>query len=76
VRGVHPPILSYYLAAAAEVDLSVFDLAGRWVATLDRGSRSQGRYSFAVGSSLKAGVYFCRLRTGRTTVTRTVVQDH
>jgi hypothetical protein len=57
--------VSFTLPARAEVDLSVFDLSGRKVATLASGSMSAGRYARDWdGGSAGAGVYFVRLRVG------------
>ena len=50
------------LPSAADVDLAIYDLAGRRVATLWRGALAAGEREFAWdGSGAKSGVYFARL---------------
>ena len=55
----------FSLAAAGEVDLGLFDAAGRCVATLARGWRGPGeqRLTWDGGRALPSGTYFARLRT-------------
>ena len=71
--------LSFDLPEAAVVELSVFDLAGRRVATLLRGRVEAGvrRVSWSGlgddGVPLSSGTYFARLVAGRTASTRKVV---
>jgi len=68
--------VSFGLPRAADVDLAVFDLAGRKVATLARGSFEAGTYSREWsgrsdrGQTLGAGVYFVRLKVGGETFTQ------
>ena len=53
---------TFSLPAAADVDLAVFDLRGRRVATLARGERGPGEHAARWdGSQAAAGVYFVRL---------------
>jgi Ca2+-binding EF-hand superfamily protein len=55
------------LQEATDVTLSVYDITGRLVQTLYRGSLSAGNHSFAFdGSRLPSGVYFVQLRAGET----------
>jgi flagellar hook assembly protein FlgD len=60
----------------AEYDLSVFDLVGRRVATVDRGQAAQGYRAITWnlrsqdGSRVARGMYFVRLRVGPTTLTQ------
>jgi hypothetical protein len=58
--------ISFSLPKSADVDLSVFDLAGRKVATLASGSLPAGQYS-RDWNGAGAGVYFVRLRVGSET---------
>jgi flagellar hook assembly protein FlgD len=57
------------------VDLGVFDLQGRKVATLVRGTLEAGNYTHAwnglddSGRSAGSGVYFYRLKVGAETYT-------
>ena len=77
--------IDYEVMGSVEVELSVFDLAGRRLRTLVSARKSPGRYSVEWdgrddrGRALDGGVYFCRLRmtgAGSQTVgasTRTIV---
>ncbi|MBK7366498.1 MAG: T9SS type A sorting domain-containing protein [Candidatus Eisenbacteria bacterium] len=50
------------LPALGDVDLAIYDLAGRRVATLWRGTLAAGEREFAWdGTHAKSGVYFARL---------------
>jgi hypothetical protein len=60
--------VSFSLPKQADVDLSVFDLSGRKIATLASGSLPAGQYARDWnGSGAGAGVYFVRLRVGSET---------
>jgi hypothetical protein len=71
--------LSFTLAHAEQVDLRVYDLAGREVARLHHGPLPQGRHVVrwdgrGFGGALAApGIYHYRLRTPSTDETRTLV---
>ncbi len=71
--------VSFGLPRAANVDLAVFDLAGRKVATLAKGAFTAGTYSRTWdgsgngGSRLGAGVYFIRLMVGGETYNQRAV---
>lgn len=55
--------IQYDLPVDARVDLAVFDLLGRRVATLVNDAREAGRHTAVfTGSGLASGVYFVRLR--------------
>jgi hypothetical protein len=57
--------VNFALPKQADVDLSVYDLSGRRVATLAKGSMPAGKYSRDWnGGGAGAGVYFVRLRVG------------
>ena len=66
----------YQLPARSDVDLAIFDLQGRRVATLWSGPRAAGRHEMrweardAGGRAVPSGVYFCRLAAGGSAVTR------
>jgi hypothetical protein len=66
----------FSLPAAADVELSLFDLAGRKVATLVSGREGAGRHSIAWHDSerLSAGLYFARFRAGTEVRTSTIVR--
>jgi alpha-glucosidase (family GH31 glycosyl hydrolase) len=56
------------------VDLSVFDLLGRNVATLVHETREAGSYSAQWNAAdLSTGLYFCRLRAGGVALTRKMI---
>jgi len=59
--------VTFALPRQSDVDLSVYDLAGRKVATLARGTLSAGEYSRQWSGGAGAGVYFVRLRVGSET---------
>jgi hypothetical protein len=60
--------VSFSLPRSADVDLSVFDLAGRKIATLAKGNLPAGQYTREWnGSDAGAGIYFVRLRVGAET---------
>lgn len=68
--------IRFDLPAAADVDLSLFDLAGQRVATLATGLRQAGSYHLRwdgrddAGRALASGMYFYRLATGNQVLTR------
>jgi hypothetical protein len=66
----------FALPTASDVDLSVFDLAGRRVATLVAGVLAAGRHSMAwhEAEQLSSGLYFIRLRVGTEVRTSTVLR--
>ncbi|MCX6841789.1 MAG: T9SS type A sorting domain-containing protein [candidate division WOR-3 bacterium] len=61
-------VVRYSLRERAQVDVQVFDLAGRCVQTLVHAEQAAGRYAVAFsrhgGVHLSAGVYFVRMRAG------------
>jgi len=58
----------FALPKQADVDLSVFDLSGRKIVTLAKGSMPANSYEYkGDGSGSGAGVYFVRLRVGSET---------
>jgi hypothetical protein len=65
--------------AGATYDLALFDVAGRRVATIERGTARAGTYTHELsfeagnGGALPNGVFFLRLRIGREILKRTVV---
>ena len=71
--------LDMSLAASAQVDVSVFDAAGRRVRVLAHGTLAEGRHSLAWdardarGSRARAGLYFVRASDGSETRTQRLV---
>jgi hypothetical protein len=72
-------VIRYDLPVEARVRLSVLDLQGRRVASLDEGTRSAGRHSATwsgsgAGGNARPGLYFVRLDAlGVSTVRRLVL---
>ena len=68
--------ISYDLEKAGQIDLQVFDLAGRLVRTLHRGSEGAGRHEKVwlgrdqAGRPVATGVYFYRLQADHEVETR------
>jgi hypothetical protein len=66
--------ISYQLAIASPVKLTVYDLLGRLVATLDEGLRQPGSHVVRWDASeLTSGIYFYQLSTPGKTQTRKAV---
>ncbi len=65
--------------AGADLDLSVYDLAGRRLATLASGRAREGRFALdwdlraEEGGRVGSGIYFLRFRLGATTTSRKLV---
>ncbi|MCP4247815.1 MAG: T9SS type A sorting domain-containing protein, partial [bacterium] len=65
----------YRLPEAATVTLRVFDLSGRIVATIVRGSQSAGDHEVTWDAGeAPPGVYFCRIHAGRLRDTRMITR--
>jgi hypothetical protein len=68
-------IIPFELAARAEVEMKIFDAAGRLVRTLVERVYEQGRHAAVWdgkdnrGAAVASGIYFCRFRTGVYTAT-------
>lgn len=66
--------LSFTLARRESVQLTVHDLLGRLVATVDRGYREAGPHTVVFDASgLPSGVYLCSLRAGGSVDVRRIV---
>ena len=61
------------------IRIEIFDVQGRQIATLANASVAPGQYTTewtgqsAAGQTVPAGVYYCRLRAGRTTAIKSLV---
>jgi hypothetical protein len=70
--------LGFTLPAPAVIRLSIFDVAGREVATLLDGEQRAGRFAvtwsgeFGTGGAARPGLYFARLRTTHGTLMRRI----
>lgn len=73
-----PTALHFELAAAGRVDLGVFDVSGRRVATLAGGTLPAGAHDARwdgrdmSGSMVPGGLYFARLQSGRRSVVKKI----
>lgn len=57
--------LSFTLPQAGQVNLAVYDISGRWIATIVDGYRQAGTHEVTFdGSSLASGIYIYRLGAG------------
>jgi hypothetical protein len=64
-------LVRYQLSVASKVELSIYDLLGREVATLVNDVRTPGAYNVTWNAAgLASGTYFCRLRAGTLQQTR------
>ena len=70
----HRTTIAFTLDRAADIELSIYDVEGKLVATLVNGEVPAGQYTseFFTGS-LPSGVYYCRLRAGAHALTRPLV---
>ena len=72
-------MIGVVLPERSVMDVAVFDVAGRRVATIASGTRSAGEHELTwdgtddAGKRVGAGVYFYRLETGGKTLTRKLV---
>ena len=63
--------ITYSLPTRSDVSLRLFDVTGREVRVLARGSKSAGAHQVTVDATgMPAGVYFQRLQVGESVVTR------
>jgi hypothetical protein len=64
-------MISYETPATGFVSVKIFDLLGREVATLINENKQAGKYQVTWNASrFMSGVYFCRLQTGASSVTK------
>ena len=71
--------IGFSLSAAGRVTLDVYDVSGARVRALAAGAYAAGAHSISWdgrndrGESAPSGIYFCRLRAGKETLSRTMV---
>jgi len=66
--------IRFALPEASQVNLSVFDITGRTVATVSRGEFGAGYHTMTFdASALSSGVYFYRLEAGSYVETKKMV---
>ncbi|WP_340105686.1 N-acetylmuramoyl-L-alanine amidase [Rhodohalobacter sp. 8-1] len=64
-------VLSYSLPESSEVSLSVYNLTGQLIATIDEGTRQAGTHNINFDAGhLSSGVYIYRLSAGNTVLTK------
>lgn len=72
-------VIGYYVPERCEVHLEIYDIKGRKVRTLVDKSQTEGTYSvdwngrWNNGSEAASGVYFYRLRAGKTTLSKKMI---
>jgi len=65
--------LSYYLPAAGQVELTLYDISGKRIAILEQGWRGAGRHTLLFSpQNLSSGIYFVRLQAGKWTAVQKV----
>ncbi|MDD4856527.1 MAG: C1 family peptidase [Candidatus Krumholzibacteria bacterium] len=71
--------IHYSIGERCQVDLRIYDPAGRTVRMLERTERAPGRYSIlwngkdGAGRGVASGVYFCRIKAGKYSQTRKIL---
>ncbi len=69
----------YSIGERCEVEIRIYDPAGRAIKVLERTQRSPGRYSIlwngtdGAGRGVASGVYFCRIKAGKFAQTRKIL---
>ena len=72
-------VVSYFLDSASEVTVSIYDIAGRKIKTLEQRFRTAGLYETAWdgtnldGQPVSSGIYFYRLQAGSATFSKKLV---
>jgi len=68
---------SYLLPTSMKIDLEIYDVLGRYVATLDEGFRSAGKHEVSWDclkiKAFNGGTYFYRLKTNKGTLSRKMI---
>jgi len=71
VRAEGPSLISFTLSRASRVRVELFDVTGTRMSLLADEWRSAGAHRLGLDTShLASGVYFCRLETGESRITR------
>jgi hypothetical protein len=67
-------VIAFRLTKPEVVRLSVFDIIGREVAVLENGKLDPGRHAYPLdATNWPGGIYFYKVKTARTTITRKMV---
>ncbi len=71
---IQPAVIRYDIPVASDVHIELYDALGRLVRTLFGGHRQAGTYELSVSTaSLTSGIYFYRIRTGSSDLTRKIL---
>ena len=65
--------LSYSLNSKENVEVAIFDIAGKQIATLINGMQSEGKHEVQINKSdlnLNSGIYFIKMMVGENTLTQ------
>lgn len=66
--------IAFRLAKPAQIKLSIFDMIGREVATIVNAKLDAGRHTYTLDATTwPGGIYFYKVKTPRTTITRKMV---
>lgn len=68
--------LSYSLNTKENVEVAIFDIAGKQIATLSNGMQSEGKHELQINKSdlnLNSGIYFIKMMVGENTLTQKVI---
>jgi hypothetical protein len=63
----------YTIPTKTYVNIELYDITGKVVATLEDGIKSPGKYEVVIGPELVAGVYFCKFKAGSFNKTKKIV---
>jgi hypothetical protein len=68
--------LVFNISETDYIDLSVFDINGRLIKTIDQGQKTKGSYSYQIDlSQEQSGIYFITLKTIKRTYTQKIVRS-
>jgi len=76
VGAVHggSSLIEYSLPQESDILLSVFDITGRHLATIEKGRMTSGVHQTTWNTAgLPGGMYYCRIQAGASSVTRSVL---
>ncbi len=71
--------ISYQLPEQSDVELSIYNLKGEKIITLDKGTKEKGKYSVVWngldknGKKVPSGVYFYRIKAGKFTAAKKMI---
>jgi len=66
--------VSYTLKQDAEIELAVFDVLGKKVATIDKGLKTTGKHSTVWDAeNINQGIYLVQLKVNQQTITKKII---